>query len=56
MRGMIVTLLTHMQTSKTDKFAYLFTYYLAFAMAINAAGLVPDYLIGVMVLIQPGPV
>ena len=54
MKGMIMTLLTRMQTSKTDKFIYLFTYYLTFAIAINAAGLSPDYLVGVVESIQPG--
>jgi exportin-2 (importin alpha re-exporter) len=54
MKVMIMTLLTRMQTSKTDKFVYLFTYYLTFAMAVNAPGLSPDYLIGVVESIQPG--
>jgi len=47
-----MTLLTRMQTSKTDKFVYLFSFFLMFSMAINADGLSPDYIIGVVEGIQ----
>lgn len=48
-----MTLLTRMQTSKTDKFVYLFTLFLLFTMAINVDGLSPDYVIGTVEEIQP---
>ncbi|OCH89837.1 Cse1-domain-containing protein [Obba rivulosa] len=52
-RAIIVTLLTRMQTSKTDKFVYLFVHFLAFTMAIPVEGLTPDYLAGTVEEIQP---
>lgn len=42
-----------MQTSKTDKYVYLFTYFVLFTMAIQVDGLTPDYLIGTVEQIQP---
>jgi exportin-2 (importin alpha re-exporter) len=48
-----MTLLTRMQTSKTDKFVYLFALFLLFTMALNADGLSPDYVIGTVEEIQP---
>lgn len=42
-----------MQTSKTDKYVYLFTYFLLFTMAIKVDGVTPDYLIGTVEEIQP---
>ncbi|EJF64481.1 importin alpha re-exporter, partial [Dichomitus squalens LYAD-421 SS1] len=53
-RGLIVTLLTRMQTSKTDKYVYHFVYFLGFCLAINVDGLTPDYIIGEVDAIQPG--
>ncbi|KAI0714440.1 armadillo-type protein [Cerioporus squamosus] len=52
-RGLIVTLLTRMQTSKTDKYVYHFVYFLAFCLAINPEGLTPDYIVGEVEGIQP---
>ncbi|THH29169.1 hypothetical protein EUX98_g5041 [Antrodiella citrinella] len=52
-RGVFVALLTRMQTSKTDKYVYLFVYFITFAMAINVSGLTPDFVIGVFESIQP---
>lgn len=52
-RAIIVTLLTRLQTSKTDKYVYLFVYFFAFTMAINVEGLNPDYLAGTVEEIQP---
>ncbi|KAF9463182.1 CAS/CSE protein [Collybia nuda] len=51
-KGVIMTLLTRMQTSKTDKFVYLFAKFLLFTMAINVEGLTPDYIIGTIEEIQ----
>ncbi|KAI0749865.1 armadillo-type protein [Daedaleopsis nitida] len=52
-RSLIVTLLTRMQTSKTDKFIYHFVYFLAFCLAINNGGLTPDYVVSEVEAIQP---
>ncbi len=52
-RGLIVTLLTRMQTSKTDKYVYHFVYFLGFCLAINSEGLTPDYIVGEIEAIQP---
>ena len=53
MRALIVTLLTRMQTSKTDGFVYHFVYFLLFTMAINVEGLTPDFVISAVEEIQP---
>ena len=53
-RPVIVTLLTRMQTSKTDKYVYHFVYFLLFSMAINVDGLSPDYVVGAVEEVQPG--
>jgi exportin-2 (importin alpha re-exporter) len=52
-RPIIINMLTRLQTSKTDKYIYLFTYFLLFTMAIKVDGLTPDYLIGTVEEIQP---
>ncbi|KAI0933051.1 hypothetical protein AcW1_000014 [Taiwanofungus camphoratus] len=52
-RAIIVTLLTRMQTSKTDKYVYHFVHFLAFTMAINVEGLDPDYIVSTVEGIQP---
>jgi exportin-2 (importin alpha re-exporter) len=41
-----------MQTSKTDKFIYLFSYFLLFTMAVDVDGLGPDFIIASMEEIQ----
>jgi len=48
-----MTLLTRMQTSKTDKYVYLFSHFLLFTMAIDVNGLGPDYVISAVEDIQP---
>jgi len=53
MKAVIMTLLTRMQTSKTDKFVYSFTRFLLFTMAINVEDLTPDYVIRTIEEIQP---
>ena len=53
MRALMVTLLTRMQTSKTDKYVYHFTHFLLFTTAINVDGLTPDFVIGAVEEIQP---
>lgn len=45
MKPLVMTLLTRMQTSKTDKYVYLFVRFILFTMAINVTGMSPDYLI-----------
>ncbi len=52
-RGLIVTLLTRMQTSKTDKYVYHFVYFLSFCLAIGVEGLNPDYVVSEVEAIQP---
>lgn len=53
MRPLVMTLLTRMQTSRTDKYVYHFTYFLLFMMAIDVAGMGPDYVISTVEGIQP---
>lgn len=52
-KGVLMTLLTRMQTSKTDKFVYLFSQFLLFCMAVNVEGLSADYVIETVEEIQP---
>ncbi|THV04546.1 importin alpha re-exporter [Dendrothele bispora CBS 962.96] len=53
-KGVILSMLTRMQASKTDNFVFLFAKFLLFVMAINVNGLGPDYVIGTIEGIQPG--
>ncbi|KAF8992756.1 armadillo-type protein [Cyathus striatus] len=53
MKPIIMTLLTRMQTSKTDKFVYLFSKFLLFISAINVPDMGPDYIIAIIEEIQP---
>jgi exportin-2 (importin alpha re-exporter) len=48
-----MTLLTRLQTSATDNFVYLFSFFMLFTMAINVDGLSPDYVISTVEEIQP---
>jgi exportin-2 (importin alpha re-exporter) len=43
-----------MQTSKTDKYVYLFSKFLLYTMAINVDGLGPDTMIAAVESIQAG--
>ncbi|KAG1807455.1 CAS/CSE protein [Suillus subaureus] len=52
-KAVVMTLLTRMQTSKTDKYVYLFSHFLLFTMAVNVDGLGPDYVISAVEEIQP---
>jgi len=52
--AVIVSLLSRVQTSKTDKFVYHFVYFLTFVMGVNVNGLSPDYLIEIVEQIQGG--
>ncbi|KAG5641488.1 hypothetical protein DXG03_005099 [Asterophora parasitica] len=52
-KAVIMTLLTRMQSSKTDKYVHLFTRFFLFTMAVNVEGLSPDYVIGTVEDIQP---
>lgn len=53
MRPLVMMLLKRMQTSKTDKYVYHFTYFLLLTMAIDVAGMGPDYVISTVEEIQP---
>ncbi|KAG0700788.1 CAS/CSE protein [Suillus ampliporus] len=52
-KALVMTLLTRMQTSKTDKYVYLFSHFLLFTIAIDVEGLGPDYVISAVEGIQP---
>ncbi|OJT05838.1 Importin-alpha re-exporter [Trametes pubescens] len=52
-KSIIITLLTRLQTSKTDKFVYHFVYYLGFCLVINKDDITPDYIVGQVESIQP---
>ncbi|KAJ6621313.1 importin alpha re-exporter [Mycena sp. CBHHK59/15] len=52
-KSVIMTLLTRMQSSKTDKFVYLFSRFLLYCMALDKVGLGPDYVIAIIEDIQP---
>jgi len=52
-KSVVMTLLTRMQSSKTDKFVYLFAKFLLYCMALNVEGLGPDYVIETIEEIQP---
>ena len=54
MKHIFVTLLTRLQTSKTDNYVYHFVYFLLYTMAIQVEGLSPDLVIGAMEEIQSG--
>lgn len=52
--AIIMSLLTRLQTNKTDKFSNLFTYFIMYIIAVRVEGLTPDILIDVMENIQAG--
>ncbi|KAJ7623365.1 CAS/CSE protein [Roridomyces roridus] len=52
-KSVVMTLLTRMQSSKTDKFVYLFSKFLLYCMALDIDGLGPDYVISTIDEIQP---
>ncbi|KAG5652934.1 hypothetical protein H0H81_003010 [Sphagnurus paluster] len=52
-KAVVMTLLTRMQSSKTDKYVHLFTRFFLFTLAVNIEGLSPDYVIGTIEEIQP---
>ncbi|KAI9001554.1 Cse1-domain-containing protein [Trametes punicea] len=52
-KSIIITLLTRMQTSKTDKYVYHFVYFLGFTLAIANEDISPDYIVNEVESIQP---
>ncbi|OSC99927.1 Cse1-domain-containing protein [Trametes coccinea BRFM310] len=52
-KSIVITLLTRMQTSKTDKYVYHFVYFLGFSLAIAREDITPDYIVGEVESIQP---
>ncbi|KAJ6518618.1 CAS/CSE protein [Mycena sanguinolenta] len=52
-KSVIMTLLTRMQSSKTDKFVYLLAKFLLYCCALNVEGFGPDYVIETIDDIQP---
>ena len=53
MGPLVMTLLTRMRASKTDKYVYHVTYFLLLTMAIDVAGMGPGYAISTVEEIQP---
>ncbi|KAJ2925300.1 hypothetical protein H1R20_g11761, partial [Candolleomyces eurysporus] len=53
LRPIIMTLLTRMQTNKTENYAYLFSRFVLYIFALNVEGLNPDVVIGTVEGIQP---
>ncbi|KAK7018654.1 importin-alpha export receptor [Paramarasmius palmivorus] len=53
-KAVLMTLLTRMQTSKTDNYVYLFVKFLLYTAALDIDGLGPDYVIGGVEEIQAG--
>ena len=53
-RPILITLLTRLQTSKTDIYVYYFVYFLMYTMAIQVEGLTPDFIILAVESIQSG--
>lgn len=45
MHPLVMTWLTRIQTSKTDKYVYYLTFFLLFVVAIDVAGMGPDCII-----------
>lgn len=43
-----------MQTSKTDKYVYHFSYFLLFAMSVDRSDISPDFVISTVEEVQPG--
>lgn len=54
LKPIFLTLLTRLQTSKTDLYVYNFVYFLMYCMAVQTDGLTPDVVIGAMESMQPG--
>ena len=54
MRALMVTLLTRMQTSKTEKYVYEFVHFVLYTLAINVDGLTADFIPSAIEEIQPG--
>ena len=52
-KSIVITLLTRLQTSKTDKFVYHFVYFLGFCLAIAKEDITPDYIVSEVEAIQP---
>ena len=51
-----MTLLTRMQSSKTDSYVYHFVYFLSYTLAVPVEGLTPDFVVSAIEAIQPGQV
>ncbi|KAJ6581319.1 CAS/CSE protein [Mycena capillaripes] len=52
-KAVLTNILMRLQTSKTDKFAYLFAKFLLYCMALNVEGLGPDYVLETIEDVQP---
>jgi hypothetical protein len=54
LRAILITLLTRLQTSKTDKYVYLFAYFILYTTTIQVNGLDADAVISATEEVQPG--
>jgi exportin-2 (importin alpha re-exporter) len=54
LKAIMITLLTRLQTSKTDKYVYLFAYFILYTMAVQVEGLTPDVVIAATEEVQAG--
>jgi len=53
LKPVFIVLLTRMQSSKTDRYIYLFAKFILYTMAISVEGLTPDFIIQTVEEIQP---
>lgn len=53
-KAVMMTLLTRLQTTKTDKYALAFVRFLCFMLATDSGGLTPAFTVSTVESIQPG--
>lgn len=53
MKPLLMTLLTRLQTSKTDKYTYGMVYFLLYTLTLEHDGWTPDVLISSVEEVQP---
>ena len=52
-KGIVIMLLTRLQTGRTDNYVYQLIYFFLYTMAIDAEGLTPDFLTRAIEGVQP---
>lgn len=53
-KAVFITLLTRLQSTKTERYSQAFVRFLCFMMAINVNGLTPNFTLNTLESIQPG--